>query len=123
MLNQEDAPATKGDIISLRMDLEAKMASKNDLKGFATKDDLQTLTTEVRDFKRTVSIEHGKLTGQMQDFKEMVRSQLDNGISRMLKLAEDFSVQTQKVDRHQILTDHRVDLLEYRVKNLETPRP
>ncbi|MBI5243501.1 MAG: hypothetical protein HY922_07425, partial [Elusimicrobia bacterium] len=46
-----------------------------------------------------------------------------DGNRKVMKMVEDFAADAQKIDRRHLITSHRVDDLEKRVKVLESSRP
>ena len=75
----------------------------------ATKGDIKKLAVEIV-----------RTEARIDRLDESLTAKLTEGVGRILKTAEGFMVQVQKVDRHQIITGYRVDELEKRVRTLES---
>lgn len=79
------------------------------------------LKAEIKGLRRDLVIELVKTNARLDELREDVSTKIKESTSRILKVVEDFAIGFQKVDRHQIITDYRVDELEKRVKSLESP--
>ena len=112
-----DAPATKGDVAAVKTEvavLKTEVA--------VVKTDMAALRTELKE-------DHNRLVKYVLDAQartekaiEELRADMADKFSRMLAQIEGFMVQTLKADRGHTLLGHRVDLLENRVKILESHR-
>lgn len=92
----------------MTMDKMNLPATKADIKDLATKADFKSLAIEITRTNVRIDALEQRLTERMTAES-----------SKILKVVEDFTVQTQKVDRDQIITRYRLDELENRVKTLE----
>ncbi len=103
MYNDEEMkqPATKADIHKL------ETTTRVDIQRLDTKTD-RIIKEMVRGFARSEAAQTG-LCDQFQGFR-----------SDILKAVEVFMGQVGKVDRRQIIVDHRIDRLEKRVDKIET---
>ena len=105
-------PATKGDLQAVKKDLQAV---NEDLQAAVQKLDgkIDRVAKEVIRVQISADATEKKILDRMADFR-----------SDILKVVEDFMGQTGKVDRRQIIIDHRIDRLEKRVDKIESrPRP
>jgi hypothetical protein len=105
----DQLPATKGDLDSMRTDLEAELAR------YATKEDLQAFRREVAlGFDRSYVRMDAKFDA-LFDLMRQTRSDLMAACEKALTMSS-------KVDRDQLFTRDRLDRLEGRVTTLETRR-
>jgi len=119
-----DAPATKGDVAAVKTEVAVLKTEVAVLKTevAVVKTDMAALRTELKE-------DHNRLVKYVLDAQartekaiEELRADMADKFSRMLAQIEGFMVQTLKADRGHTLLGHRVDLLENRVKILESHR-
>jgi hypothetical protein len=72
------------------------------------------------DFKK-LAVEIVKMRGYVDRRFDDLRAEMRAGNSRLLQAIDAFSGQVRKIDHHQVINDWRLDQIERRVKNLETP--
>jgi len=95
--NQDDAPATKGDVKLVRDELKLAQA----------------------DLKRSLAVETVKTNARIDRVVEELRGEMHAMGSSIIKKVDGFMAQTGKVDRAQIIADWRLTELEKRVNSIE----
>lgn len=140
MKRKGDAPATKDglDRLAANMNLE-RFATKDDLARFATKDDLERFATkddwgrfaaesssrmdEMASVVRRQSVRIVNSEASVDARFDEVMSAFKGMESRLTGRMDDFMSNTLRVDRDNILLNHRMDKVEGRISGLERPAP
>ena len=128
----ENIPATKADfapIMAILMDLRAGLAqcaTKDELKGFATKEDLASGFGEIAErigtleaVVRRIAMDQTRLRAEVNDQIDALRLEVRGFFSRTVGQVDGFMSTTMKVDRGQIILVHRVDRLEERMSRFD----
>ena len=113
--------ATKRDFAELQAATKQDFAdffAKLDFSKFATKDDLAQFVT--KDDHRRLEMTVMGLHARIEGFEYRSTAKSDAFRSEIWALAEGFGVKHLKTDRAQVLMGDRMDLLEGRVKALES---
>lgn len=100
-MRKNGAPATKADLKRTEASLR------------------QEIKSETKALDRKLSIEIINTHGRIDSLGNSLRTEIREGNSSILKAVDGFMSQVGKVDRHQIITDYRVDELDKRVKAIE----
>jgi hypothetical protein len=104
-VNDDGAPATKGDLRELRTELHSEV------------DRVDKRLSEVH---RSLALEIVKTHERIDRSENSLRGDFREFSSRILKTVEDFMAQVGKTDRAQIIADWRLSELEKRVTTIES---
>ena len=105
-------PATKADIRKLETTTRADIQKLET----TTRADILRLDTKIDRVIKEVVRGHGRADAA----EDRILDQIGGFRSDIMKVVEDFMGQVGKVDRRQIIVDHRIDRLEKRVDKIET---
>ena len=116
-------PATKADLKKL------EVATREDIRKFqvATQEDIQKLQADIQKHEIAARADFHSIAKELVRFQvradateKRILDQMSDFRSDILKVVDDFMGQTGKVDRRQIIIDHRIDRLEKRVNKIES---
>ncbi len=109
-------PATKADIEKL------ETATREDIQRLevATRADIQKLDLKVDGSINRLAKEIVRGQARVDASEKRILDQIRNFQSDILEVVDGFMGQVGKVDRRQIIVDHRIDRLEKRVDKIET---
>ncbi|MBI5243786.1 MAG: hypothetical protein HY922_08930 [Elusimicrobia bacterium] len=111
MPDNGNQPATKADVHAVRNELKAV---HGELKA-----EIQKVAADVS----KVAMELARTQGRMETMEDRLGCLISDGNRKVMKMVGDFAADAQKIDRRHLITSHRVDELEKRVKVLESSRP
>ena len=104
--NEDDAPATKGDIRKLEQDIKS---IKSDLAACAKKDDLV----------REIAVSSTRLELKMDTWAERIEANNEKFRSQMTTWVTAFLAKVEGISNGEKILVHRVEGLESRVSSLE----
>ena len=114
-MNPEEAPATKGDVKSLRGDMNAVKGDVSVLKG-----DVNLMRGDITSLTRKFALEIVKTNARVEKLGDEIRGEIRAMHSDIVGKIDGFMSNVGKIDRAQIIADWRVTQLEGRVDKIET---
>jgi predicted RNase H-like nuclease (RuvC/YqgF family) len=94
--------------------------TKDDLKNFATKDDIKSVKDDIKSVKDVISSMAIKIIDNIEDLKTMKETvSTKDDIQRIISSIDSFGSQTKDHERTAELNTHRIKELEPKVENHE----